>query len=116
MPDEPIFHLTEPSVWEESQARGEHTQSTRGASLDEVGYIHGSFAHQVAMVAGFVYGDWDGDLVLLEIDPGGVPSEIRVEGVDGGSEQFPHIYGPLPITAVRAVHRLTGPTDASWRS
>lgn len=42
-----------------------------------------------------------GELLLLEIDPSLVPSEIRVE--DG----FPHIYGGLPVAAVVSVRPLS---------
>ena len=108
-----IYHLTEPALWESARAVGTYTWSTRGQTLDQVGYLHCSYAHQVEAVAGFVYADHDGDLVLLEIDPGVVPAEIRVEQVDGAPEEFPHVYGPLPVDAVIAVHPMTR-TDGRW--
>lgn len=101
-----IFHITEPSVWEQAQTDGSYYGSTRGASLGDVGFIHCSFRHQVETVANFLYGDWDGPLLLLEADPDNISAEIRVENLDGGSEGFPHIYGPLPTNAVKAVHLL----------
>ena len=52
-----------------------------------------------AGVAAAFYAD-AGDLVLLRIDPDRVPAEVRVE--DG----FPHIYGPIPVTAVTAAEPL----------
>jgi Protein of unknown function (DUF952) len=57
-------------------------------------------------VAAAFYADAD-DLVLLRIDPALVPAGIRVE--DG----FPHIYGPLPVTAVTAAEPLI--RDATGR-
>ena len=39
-------------------------------------------------------------LVVLVIDPTRVKSPLKVEGVGGGTEEFPHIYGPLPTSAV----------------
>lgn len=105
MPD-PIFHITEPKLWEQAIADGSYTGSTRGADLREVGYIHCSFRHQVETVANRLYGDWDDDLLLLHVDPGDVPSEIRVENLEGGTDAFPHIYGELPASAVTAVYRL----------
>lgn len=101
-----IFHLTEPRLWQDALAIGSYTWSTRGASLDEVGFIHCSFPHQVEAVANRVYADWDEPLVLLELDPEQIPAEIRVENLEGGTEGFPHIYGPLPTAAVTAVHSL----------
>jgi uncharacterized protein (DUF952 family) len=108
-----IFHMTEPALWDSALTVGAYTGSTRGADLDEVGFIHCSFEHQVKMVANFVYGDFNGPLVLLEIDPDQVPDEIRAEGVDGGTEEFPHIYGPLPVAAVTAVRPLVR-QPAGW--
>ena len=102
-----IFHITEPAVWHAAAAAGSFTESTRGKQLEEVGYIHCSFAEQVEMVANFLYSDWDGGLVLLAIDASCVPSEIRVENLDGGEDQFPHIYGPVPLAAITAVHDMT---------
>lgn len=106
MPDPAIFHITEPSLWQEAKATGSYVRSTRDATLDAVGFIHCSFRHQVETVANYLYDDWDADLLLLEVDPDKVPSEIRVENLDGGTEGFPHIYGPLPAPAVTTVHEL----------
>lgn len=101
-----IFHITDQALWRQAVGEGTYSQSTRDAVLSDVGFIHCSFKHQVEMVANYVYSDWEGPLLLLEVTPDEIPSEIRVENLDGGSEGFPHIYGPLPITAVKAVHDL----------
>jgi uncharacterized protein (DUF952 family) len=101
-----IFHITEPALWERALLDGYYSGSTRDADLSVVGFIHCSFKHQVGMVANFVYDDWDGPLLLLDMDPDKIPSEIRVENLDGGTEGFPHLYGPLPTSAVRAAYRL----------
>ena len=94
---EPIFHIAEAADWYEAAAMGVYTRSTRGKSLDEVGFIHCSYDHQVADVAKFLYGDDAPPLVLLTIDATRVASPIKVE--DG----FPHIYGPLHTDAVTEV-------------
>jgi glutathione S-transferase len=95
-----IFHIATTREWAAAQADGSYTRSTRGRSLDEVGFIHCSYGNQVAVVAAAIYGDCEEPLVLLHIEPTAVGSEIRVENLDGGDEQFPHIYGPLPTSAV----------------
>ena len=41
-----------------------------------------------------------GDVVLLVIEQSRVDAEIRIESLDDGGDQFPHIYGELPIAAV----------------
>ena len=97
--DGPLYHLALRDEWDEATRDGEHyRRSTLGHSLDEVGYIHCSFPHQVQPVADMAYKGRD-DVVLLVIDPSQLDSEVRVEALTGDQE-FPHIYGPLPLVAV----------------
>lgn len=98
--DGPIYHLALPADWAAAFQTGEYRMSTRGQTLDEVGFIHCSTRAQVEATANAFYGDVE-ELVVLTIDPLLVPSEIRWEPpVPGADERFPHIYGPLPIAAV----------------
>jgi glutathione S-transferase len=110
-----LFHLALRDEWREAIAGGTgaaYRRSTLGQSLDEVGFIHCSFAEQVPTIADLVYRGRS-DVVLLEIDPDSVPAEIRVEAADDveGSPAFPHIYGPLPVDAV--VRATEVPLDAT---
>jgi len=89
-----LLHLALPAEWTTALAAGTYERSTRGKSLAEVGFIHASLPHQVRGVAEAFYADLD-ELVLLRIDPALVDAEVKVE--DG----FPHIYGALPVEAVR---------------
>jgi uncharacterized protein (DUF952 family) len=73
--------------------------STRGLSLEQVGFIHCSYADQVTHVANAFYTGVHG-LLLLAIDPDRVAAPIRAEPGEGTDEQFPHIYGPLNADAV----------------
>jgi len=99
-----IFHLTFTADWEAGVAAGEYRLSTRGRSLDEVGFIHCSFENQVNRVATSLFAGTS-ELVLLTIDPARGRAEIRHENLDGGDELFPHIYGPLNLDAVVEVKR-----------
>jgi uncharacterized protein (DUF952 family) len=94
---EPIFHITDAAQWYAAAATGVYTGSTRGKTLDEVGFIHCSFDHQVQQTGELVYRGATDDLVVLTIDPARVDAEIKVE------QEFPHIYGPLHLDAVIAV-------------
>ena len=104
-----MWHLTEARTWAAAQETGSYTGSTRGAGLDDVGFIHCSYSHQLTAVAGAVYGDVTGDFVLLELDRGALEaagSAVREEPGnprDPDSPLFPHIYGPIPVAAVRRV-------------
>jgi uncharacterized protein (DUF952 family) len=108
-----IFHITEPEIWAAAVETGTYTGSTRGQSLEDVGFIHCSYADQVEMIASFVYPDWNDELVLLEIDPSQVVEELKVESAFEAGIMFPHIYGPLPAAAVTAVHPLVK-RDGRW--
>ena len=98
--DDPIFHLALPEDWQGAFETGEYRWSTRGQTLDVVGFIHCSTTVQIEATANRFYGDLS-NLVLLTIDPVAVPSEVLWEApAPGVDELFPHIYGPLPIAAV----------------
>jgi len=98
--DQPIFHAAMPDDWARAFEDGSYTTSTRGMTVDEVGFIHASTRAQVEGVANRFYADVD-ELVLLTIDPLKVSHEIKWEpSAPGADELFPHIYGPLDISAV----------------
>ncbi|MDQ0763814.1 uncharacterized protein (DUF952 family) [Streptomyces canus] len=98
----PILHLTERSLWDEARARGTYEMSTRGRTLQEEGFIHCSTREQLPAVAAFLYGSYDGpdELVLLVIDPARLSVPLEWEAPEPGAEEFPHIYGPIPVEAV----------------
>ena len=47
------------------------------------------------------YADTD-EVLLLEVDPTAVAAPLRADAIPTG-ELFPHLYGPLPLKAVRSV-------------
>lgn len=98
LPD--LFHVAEAAEWAAARSLGSYTRSTKGAGLDEVGFLHASFAWQVAKVANLLYSDAATPLVLLRIDVSRLDVPVRVEPAPGGSEGFPHLYGPLSVEAV----------------
>ncbi|MFL4473944.1 DUF952 domain-containing protein [Paeniglutamicibacter sp. MACA_103] len=104
-----ILHLAELEFWDQAQATGVYRRSTRGATLEQVGFIHCSSPGQLPAVAGYIYADYPGELVVLELDGSAIAAagiEIRFE--DGGDGQmFPHLYGQLRTEWVRGVHRAS---------
>jgi uncharacterized protein (DUF952 family) len=94
-----LFHITTRLAWLDALRTSEY----RAPSLAEVGFIHLSTAEQWrATLARFFAGQ--SGLVLLEIDGPRIADAVRFEPVDG--DEFPHLYGPLPVDAVIAVHEL----------
>jgi len=116
--DQPLFHAAMPDDWAAAFTHGEYTMSTRGQTLDEVGFIHLSTREQVEGTANRFYTDVD-QLVLLTIDPLKVPAEIRWERPAPSVDTlFPHVYGPLPIAAVIRTDywfRTIDADGAGWR-
>lgn len=102
-----IYHLAESPHWTSAQETGIYTVSTRGRSLEDEGFIHASDEDQWPTVRHVFYDDVDGDLQLLEIDPVRLRSKvIREVGNPETGEIFPHVYGPINVDAVTAVHTL----------
>ena len=99
--DQPLFHLALKGDWEQAQDSGTYQWSTRGMRLTEVGFIHCSWQEQVPKTFERFYAD-AGEIVLLEIDPTRLNSPLRADAIPTG-ELFPHLYGPLPIEAVRSI-------------
>jgi uncharacterized protein (DUF952 family) len=97
-----LFHLTERATWLAAEPAGEYRMSTRGVTLAEEGFIHCSLRHQLRQVAELWYGDLD-DLVVLVIDDTRVAAPVRYEAAPDGGQEYPHIYGPLPVDAVTDV-------------
>jgi glutathione S-transferase len=106
-PTGPIFHAALPDDWAAARAAGEYRISTRGRTLAEEGFVHCADRHQLEAVANRFYADVP-ELVVLTIDTSALGAAVvREPPADGIDELFPHVYGPIPVTAVVAT--------ASWR-
>ncbi len=92
---EALFHVVAPADW---PATGMY----RPRSLDTEGFVHCSYAGQVAGTLERHFAGVDRSaLVVLELDPARV-GPVRVEG------GFPHVHGPIPVEAALARHPATG--------
>lgn len=114
-PPSTILHIALPSDWHQAQHDGEYRVSTRGVSLEQEGFIHCSYPSQLEGVANRFYADLSA-LLLLHVDIGLLDAELRVEPpADGIDELFPHVYGPIPLTAVVATTPWHRDNDETWR-
>ena len=112
---ERVFHLAVAAEWEAALAGARYETSTLGRTVTEEGFTHCSHAHQVAAVGSRFYGGVDQLLLLLEIDPGQLTSAVVEEVPPGASEAYPHVYGPLDVTAVVAAHPVGRDPDGGFR-
>ena len=93
------------------------------AGLHDDGFVHCALEPSVIPVANDYYAGVPGRLLLLEIDPARLASEIRYEAaapIPGGgtshlssAPQFPHVYGPINKDAITGVGVL-GRTVAGY--
>lgn len=112
--DTEILHLALPGDWTAACEAGEYRISTRGRSLDDEGFIHCSYPRQLEGVANRFYADLT-ELVILHIGPELLDAEVRAEpAASGGDELFPHVYGPIPTSAVLATTWWDRDEDGLW--
>ena len=98
-----ILHITQRDIWEASASSGYYAP----ASLDSEGFIHCSTFEQTAETANQYFANQQG-LVLLCIDTEKTDAEVKFEAPAGvhdprAESLFPHIYGPLNLSAVLRV-------------
>jgi len=107
-----VHHIALVDDWQTALADGVYAMSTRGATLDEVGFIHCARPDQITGVLNRYYRDVD-EVMLLDIDVDGL--DIRDEPVelDTGIDHFPHLFGRLPESAVIAARKLRR-HNAQW--
>ena len=89
------FKIVDAADWVEAQPAGAYAGST--VDLAD-GYIHLSTEAQLAGTAAKHYAGRRG-LLLLTVDLGRLGDTVVWEPSRGGA-LFPHIYGPLPVSAV----------------
>lgn len=91
-----IYKICAGSLWRQAEVEGVF----RGAPVDLAdGYIHFSTAAQVADTAAKHFAGQT-DLVILAVDAEALGEDLKWEPSRGGA-LFPHLYGDMPVTAVR---------------
>jgi uncharacterized protein (DUF952 family) len=93
-----IYKICPQALWRAAEQDG----IFRGMPVDhQDGFIHFSTAGQVAETARRHFAGQD-DLLLVSVDAGALDGPLKWEPSRGGA-LFPHLYGPLPLTAVTSV-------------
>lgn len=100
-----IYKICPRALWRAAEAAGVF----EGSEVDRRdGFIHFSTEAQVAETARRHFAGQE-DLLLIAVDADVLGDRLRWEPSRGG-DLFPHLYGSLPLTAVRRVQPL--PSDA----
>ncbi|MFI5345018.1 MAG: DUF952 domain-containing protein [Elusimicrobiota bacterium] len=90
--------------WETARASGAFAGSAHDV---RDGFIHFSTAEQLAETAAKHYAGRT-DLLVLTVDAAALTAPLKWEPSRGGA-LFPHLYGVLPLTAVRNAEKLPPP-------
>jgi uncharacterized protein (DUF952 family) len=100
-----ILHIATAAAWDAAVAAG---GPYAHPSLDAEGFIHCSTDDQLPGTLDRYFADTDrAQLAVLVVDPDrlGGDAELRWER-STGDEDFPHVYGPIPLDAVVEVRGL----------
>lgn len=98
-----ILHIATPDEWAAAQQSG----TIRPPSLDTEGFVHCSTREQLdTTLARHFRGA--GPLLALVLDASVVEPHLRWEESHPG-ERFPHVYAPIPASAVIEVEEVTPP-------
>jgi len=96
-----VYKICPEALWRAAEAAGRFD----GAPVDIAdGYIHFSTAAQVRSTA-MRHFSGEAGLLLVTVDTAALGPALRFEPSRGG-ELFPHLYAPLPLSAVRKVEDL----------
>ncbi|MCJ2109301.1 DUF952 domain-containing protein [Methylobacterium sp. E-041] len=96
-----IYKICPETLWRDAEGLGRFT----GAGIDRAdGFIHFSTAAQLAETARRHFSGQN-DLVLVAVEAEALGPALRFEPSRGG-DLFPHLYGDLPLDAVRSVSAL----------
>jgi uncharacterized protein (DUF952 family) len=105
-----ILHIVQERDWQSAVAGGVY----HADSLTSEGFIHCSTREQLLGTANKKFSGQQG-LIIICIDPYKVSAPIVYEDSYNTGQDFPHIYGPLNIEAVRAVFSFPPQADGSFK-
>jgi uncharacterized protein (DUF952 family) len=98
-----IFKIATVADWAEAERNGRFD----GSAHDKAdGFMHFSTASQLPETLQLYYAGQD-DLVLAAVDETVLGAALKWEHAPSRGEDFPHLFAPLPLSAVKWTHRLT---------
>ena len=104
--DETVYKICRAAEWREAEQRGVY----RGSADDQRdGFIHFSTAEQTPGTHQKYFANQAG-LLLIAVDAAALGTALKWEASRGGA-LFPHLYGDLPLAAVRWFRPLNSVND-----
>ncbi len=103
-----IYKITTETLWQKGTADGRVPY----APIDEKdGFMHFSTAGQLRETLRLHFAGQT-DLVLLSVPVAEIAADLKWEPSRGGA-LFPHLHGPLPLSAIAAHDRISVAEDGS---
>lgn len=103
-----LVHLAERATWDQHRRMTTYVPG----GYDHDGFVHLSSPHQLLTPANRFYRGRS-DLIALLVEADTLDGLVWEPGT-GTSEYFPHLYGELPLSAVRAAIDMPPSTDGSF--
>jgi uncharacterized protein (DUF952 family) len=103
-----IYHITESALWQRALALGFYVHP----SLKEEGFIHCSKENQLGEVGDEHFADAK-EVLVLHIVERRIKDKVKYEEVDG--EEYPHIYGKIPIDAIEDITIVERGDDGAFK-
>jgi len=101
-----IYKICEHALWRKAETDGRFCGTPADAGD---GFIHFSTAAQLAGTAARHFAK-KSDLILVAVDADALGAQLKWEPSRGG-DLFPHLYAPLPLSAVRWARPLPDEVD-----
>lgn len=99
-----VYHFADPADW----ARALSTDAYAPDALRRDGFLHCATQAQLAAVIER-HQRGRGELVLLHLDAAALGEALRYDLSPRSGEAYPHVYGPIPLRAVRTAEPFQAP-------
>lgn len=105
-----LLHITSTASWAQDRVSAD---TYTPPSLITEGFLHCSTPQQIEAVANTLF-QGQPELLLLVIDPDRLAAPVIYEDCYASGQAFPHIYGPLNVTAIQSYVRWRPGADGRF--
>lgn len=99
-----VYHFADPADWARAQSVGAYAPE----ALRRDGFLHCATQAQLAAVIER-HQRGRGELVLLHLDAAALGEALRYDPSPRSGEAYPHVYGAIPLSAVRTAEPFQAP-------
>lgn len=99
-----VYHFADPADWARAQTVGAYAPD----ALQRDGFLHCATQAQLAGVIER-HQRGRGARVLLTLDAAALGDALRYDWSERSGDHFPHVYGPIALTAVRSAEAFLAP-------